>query len=188
MITLNSSSPETYIRKHSFKFLVQFGVEFIRNNVFTIDKILIPKINLRVWISPPNCIRIVASLHQYGNCFFRDCNVPWIEFWAKDFTKSSILPITILSKFAHSHLLKLQSNSSLVNPASYPFLLSLSSIMWHLAYAENTLERSWNSWHVDILVLACIVFLDFSPNNNSFLEVIEYNQVSSFQFVFHVYI
>ena len=129
MITLNSSSPETYIRKHSFKFLVQFGVKFIRNNVFTIDKILIPKINLRVWISPPNCIRIVASLHQYGNCFFRDCNVPWIEFWAKDFTKSSILPIKILSKFAHSHLLKLQSNSSLVKPASYPFLLLFSSVI-----------------------------------------------------------
>ena len=56
--------------------------------------------------------------------------------WLENFAKA-VLPMTVWLKCAHSHLSKLQSNSSLRNPASYPYWLWFSSI--------NAFNHSWPS-------------------------------------------
>ena len=93
-------------------------------------------------------------------------------------------------KFAHSHVSKLQSNSSFSKPASYPFILAFSSITCILppgARVKN-LKRSWDSWHDDILARVCIVFVDFRWSKSLFQVKIEYYQFFSIRFVFHGHI
>ena len=52
----------------------------------------------------------------------------------------------------------------------------------------KNLERSWDSSHDDILVHACIVFVDFRWSKSLFQVKIEYYQLFSIRFVFHGHI
>ena len=52
----------------------------------------------------------------------------------------------------------------------------------------KNVERSWDSSHEDILVHACIVFVDFRLSKTLSQLKIEYYQLFSIQFVFHGHI
>jgi len=58
-----------------------------------------------------------------------------------DFQNKTVLPIIISSKLAHSHLFELHPYSSLMKPASYPFILNKAEL-----YFKNTPAHDSNSF------------------------------------------
>ena len=176
--------------------MIQPGIYFIGDNIFPIDKILIPKINPRFWIGIQHrSIWITIDFYQLVNCFSWYSNVSWINLletmrWIKNsiyqWQCDRSVHTRICLYYSHSRLWRnqrriqfylLNLKYGLTVFISLEFSqLDINQIILHKLCIMIIYKFSWYNQHVDILAPACIVSVDFVQSTNWFRVVIRCNQ------------
>ena len=72
----------TYLWKPISYRLIQVRVKFISDNVFTIDKMFIPK-RIPGWKSPVFFIRSIAGFYQFVETCYRYINITWMSLFGQ---------------------------------------------------------------------------------------------------------